>query len=92
MSQFKTGEKVWVEAIYDRDYNEARSTIAIKDAHTCYPVGNGFVMVVPLSSILRATTEELERLRAYVELQLCLCQLVLVKLCGRCQALGKEKS
>ena len=44
-----------------------------------------------LCSIHCDPTDELERLRAYVELQPCFCG-GWIKLCSRCEALGKDKS
>ena len=88
MSQFKPGDKVLIEATYQVDSADTeygRVYVKLKD-------GNTKIIYALLEDIHRYPTEELDRLRAYVELQLCLCQLVLVKLCGRCQALGKEKS
>lgn len=83
MSQFTPNEKVWVEATYDSK---------LKDDCSLVLTLNNQLVLVHNSSIHRAPTEELERLRAYVELMPCMCQRGLVKLCDRCKALGKEKS
>ena len=87
MSAFKPSDKVLIEATYEMDSaNNGWSRVFIELGE-----GNRELVYVPLSSIHRDPTEELERLRAYVELQPCFCG-GWITLCSRCEALGKEKS
>ena len=88
MSEFKPGDKVYIIAEYISDETDC-VRVNIK---TYRQPEYGVDMFIPLSLIHSNPTEELERLRAYVELQPCFCQRGLVKLCDRCLALGKEKS
>lgn len=88
MNELKPGDKVWVEATYEMDSaNNGWSRVFIELGE-----GNRELVYVPISTINRDRTEELTRLREFVELQPCFCQRGLVKLCDRCYALGKEKS
>ena len=86
MSEFKPGDKVLVEATVNMQCKQHVSLY-----QQC-GIPN-YAWHVPISSIHRA--EELERLRAYVELMPCQCDHVksgAVTVCLRCRALGKEKS
>ena len=87
MSEFKPNEKVWVEATYEMDSaNNGWSRVFIELGE-----GNRELVYVPISTIHRNPTEELERLRAYVELTPCKCSKWVTICCPRCRALGKER-
>lgn len=90
MSEFKPGDKVYIIAEYISDETDC-VRVNIK---TYRQPEYGVDMFIPLSLIHRPT-EELERMRAYVECQPCKCCYLGdgdVMTCARCRALGKEKS
>lgn len=85
MSAFKPGDKVWVEATVAEDHGVSHGalTIAVK----CY--FSSVNVVTKRDYIHCDPTEELERLRAFVENEYCYCYAI--NPCARCKALGKER-